>query len=49
MPDMQMTIRFRRETRDNFVVLPALKVLLDNITDKVAYGWSLVVIQWIGL
>ena len=45
MADMQMTIGFRRKTRNNFIVLTRLEVLYDNIANEIVYNWGILVIQ----
>ena len=44
-----MAIGLRRETRNNFIVLSGLEVADDYVAYEIAYGWGLVVVQWIGL
>ncbi len=49
MADMQMAIGLWRKTRNNFFVLSGLEVTDDYVAYEIAYGWGLVVVQWMGL
>ena len=49
MPDMQMTVGFRRKARDDLIVLAGLKVTYNDITNKNAHRGRLVVIHWSSL